>query len=456
MTQLRLMTPFTALQNCHADWFIGHAELLALTQQRLAELSQFKSPPNICLAETEPIAFLAGLIAACELGCPLFLCNPNWAVAEWQQVVELACPDLVWGKSPVPQSQHKSQAQPGWIMIPTGGSSGQIRFAVHTWQTLMAAVEGFQAYFQVEQIKSCCLLPLYHVSGVMQALRSLTTGGNLALLSIQQLTQFEPAQYFLSLVPTQLQRLMPAAEQLSRFRTVFLGGAPAWPELLTQARAQKIPLAPTYGMTETAAQVATLKPADFLQGQTGCGQVLPHAQIKISQLDAAETGALIVRSKSLMLGYFPVLERLNKLQTDDLGYFDQRNSLHIVGRSSQKIITGGENVFPTEVEAAIRATGLVGDVAVLGMPDQTWGEVVVAVCVNSSASPAVLKTALEPCLSAYKLPKRWLSIDQIPRNAQGKVNLAQLRQFASGQTHIPPQPPKPLADAEPERPLSWQ
>ncbi|MBW4466651.1 MAG: 2-succinylbenzoate--CoA ligase [Pegethrix bostrychoides GSE-TBD4-15B] len=449
------MTPFTYLKNCRADWLIGqasHAELLALTQQRLTELARFQSLPVICLAETEPTAFLAGWIAACELGCPLFLGNPSWAVSEWRQVCELACPDLVWGKSlELPSSRNSSAAQPGWIMIPTGGSSGQIRFAVHTWETLMAAVSGFQAYFQIEKINTCCVLPLYHVSGLMQALRSFSTGGKLALLSMSQLEQFEPEfepeEYFLSLVPTQLQRLLPIAKRLARFRAVFLGGAAAWPKLLAQARQAQIPLAPTYGMTETAAQIATLKPADFLQGKTGCGQLLPHADIQLVQPDTAGIGSLTIRSNSLMLGYFPALERLDEFQTDDLGYFDVQNSLHIKGRSSQKIITGGENVFPTEVEAAIRATGLVSDVAVLGMPDQTWGETVVAVCVAENLAPARLKTALEPYLSSYKLPKRWLWIDQIPRNAQGKVNLTQLKQFASGQTHIPPQPPTPSADA---------
>ena len=442
------MTPLRLLQNCRSDWLIGHAQLVALTQARLTELSQFKSPPVICLAEADPIAFLAGLIAACEQNCPLFLCNPNWAISEWQQVFELARPDLVWGKSPaVPQPLHPATAQPSWIMIPTGGSSGQIRFAVHTWQALMAAVEGFQAYFQVEQINSCCVLPLYHVSGLMQALRSLSTGGNLSVLSLQQLNRAEPA-CFLSLVPTQLQRLIPAAAWLSQFQAVFLGGAPTWPELLTQARQLSIPLAPTYGMTETAAQIATLKPADFLQGQTGCGQVLPHASIEITRSNSAGIGTLTIRSKSLMLGYFPDIESSGEFQTDDLGYFDRQGSLHIVGRNSQKIITGGENVFPTEVEAAIRATGLVADVAVVGMPDQTWGEAVVAICVmGAGRSPAMLKTALAPHLTAYKLPKRWVFVDQIPRSAQGKVNLTALRQFASGQTHIPPRPLKRSADA---------
>lgn len=119
-------------------------------------------------------------------------------------------------------------------MIPTGGSSGKIRFAIHTWETLTAAVRGFQEFFAVEQINSCCVLPLYHVSGLMQFLRSFTTGGKLIVVpfkTLESLTspfnfaeQFAPANSFLSLVPTQLQRLLqrPAAvDWLTQFRIIF-------------------------------------------------------------------------------------------------------------------------------------------------------------------------------------------------------------------------------------------
>jgi o-succinylbenzoate---CoA ligase len=332
----------------------------------------------------------------------------------------------------------------------------------------MATVAGFQTYFQVEQINSCSVLPLYHVGGLMQFLRSLVSGGRLAVLPFKQLTpqRLDPADFFLSLVPTQLQRLMPDhAAWLRQFRTVFLGGAPAWDALLCQARQQQIPLAPTYGMTETAAQIATLKPAEFLQGKSGCGQVLPHAILTIvpdsvlPQVSSASSpfGRIAIQAKSLMLGYFPdAAPHFDKLLTDDLGYFDAQGNLQIVGRSSRKIITGGENVFPTEVEAAIRATGLVADVYVVGMPDQIWGEAIVAFCValpksletlSGTASEtrlenqlenriSALKIAIAPRLSRYKQPKQWILVDQIPRNEQGKVSHTQLKQFlSSGHTH---------------------
>jgi o-succinylbenzoate---CoA ligase len=103
-----------------------------------------------------------------------------------------------------------------------------------------------------------------------------------------------------------------------------------------------------------------------------------------------------------------------------------------VGRASHKIITGGENVYPAEVEAALWETGWVVDVVVLGLPDREWGQVIGAayVPVNSTITPDRLRSALGDWLSRYKIPKRWLPLTQIPRNAQGKVDrLALVTQF---------------------------
>ena len=106
-------------------------------------------------------------MAACIAECPVFLGNPNWSSQEWQQVLTLIQPHQIWGSLPVPTEAYPPDttdaAQRGWIMIPTGGSSGGIKFAIHTWQTLSASVAGFQAFFHDRlSIYSCCALPLYH------------------------------------------------------------------------------------------------------------------------------------------------------------------------------------------------------------------------------------------------------------------------------------------------------
>ena len=147
-----------------------------------------------------------------------------------------------------------------------------------------------------------------------------------------------------------------------------------------------------------------------------------------------------IQADSLALGYYPQPETLNPQSTiphfpaDDLGFFDEQGYLHIMGRRSNKIITGGENVFPAEVEAVIQATALVTDVCVIGIPDADWGQVVTAIYVPHAptVSHQLLAAAIEDKLSNYKRPKHWISVAKLPRNAQGKVNYEQLKEMVNG------------------------
>ncbi len=455
------------------DWLIcdDNHQFSQRTEELYLELKQLSkrgNPPKIILAEREPVRFLAGFIAACAAHCPVFLCNPDWVKQEWQQVFDLVQPDVIWGMGheryeAMPNSQSP---MPNSIMIPTGGSSGQIKFAIHTWETLMASVQGFTEYFLLNQVNSFCVLPLYHVSGLMQFLRSFTTGGKLAILPFKEVESskiynIQPSEFFISLVPTQLQRLLQnpqLTEWLSKFETVLLGGAPAWNELLEKARYHKIRLAPTYGMTETASQIATLKPDDFLSGKVNSGKILPHARVTICNCDGEilktnQIGNIRIQSQSLFIGYYvsylaskdktepinstfpanPENQNLLKyLQVDDLGFLDQQGYLIIVGRSSDKIITGGENVHAIEIESAIRATEMVVDVYVIGVPDKSWGQAVTAIYIpkNSNTSTLEIKSLLKDKLSKFKIPKHWIPIPTLPRNPQGKINRQQLQQIA--------------------------
>ena len=440
------------------NWLIGGdsdeiGRIVDRTFQQLTQNQPHQTPQTIFIAEPEPIQFIASFIAACAAKSQIFLCNPNWVKSEWEQVFDLVKPDLILGQITVREGGIRSCSsefleidQLPLIMIPTGGSSGKIRFAMHTWETLTASVQGFQHYFEVEKINSFCVLPLYHVSGLMQFMRSFTTGGKLAIQPFKELEtgqkyDIKPEEFFISLVPTQLQRLLKnpdTANWLSRFHTVLLGGAPAWPELLATARKYQIKLAPSYGMTETASQIATLKPEDFLAGNNSSGQVLPHAKITIRSTKGEilcynQVGNITINAKSLALGYYPDrFDEREYLQLDDLGFFDENNYLNIVGRNSDKIITGGENVFPAEVEAAIKSTNLVADVSVIGLVDKHWGQVVTAIYVptNPAVTVTALQTAIADKLSKFKQPKNWILVEDLPRNSQGKVNRDQLQEIA--------------------------
>ncbi|MBE9005073.1 2-succinylbenzoate--CoA ligase [Fortiea sp. LEGE XX443] len=460
--------PLAYLQNLSQhDWLIGNNshQFPAIAEELYLELTEIlkkcDTPPKIILAEREPVKFLASFIAACAANCPVFLCNPDWGTQEWQQVFELVQPDIVLGVklsqqieyqifSPCPLlpapfpllTPHSPQ-----IMIPTGGSSGKIKFAIHTWETLMASVQGFREYFQLKKVNSFCVLPLYHVSGLMQFMRSFTTGGKLAILPFKsveysQIPTINPSDFFISLVPTQLQRLLKSSELtewLAQFQTVLLGGAPAWNELLAKARFHSIRLAPTYGMTETASQITTLKPDDFLKGKTNSGRILPHAQVTIRNqqgeiLNVNQIGNITIQAKSLTLGYYSnTWECQDYLQVDDLGFLDSQGYLHIIGRSSDKIITGGENIYPAEIESAIHETQMVADVCVIGVPDKHWGQVLTAIYIpqDGNTSNLEIQTLLKQKLSKFKVPKHWICLSNLPRNSQGKINRQALQQIAA-------------------------
>ncbi len=422
------------------DWLIGYdsQELLDLAEQRYQEICQYDAP-RVLICDRDPLKFLAGFIAACSVPSQVFLCNPDWNDSEWQQVLPLINPHLVWGQVAWRDTRRSEEARclrdiSTLIMIPTGGTSGKIRFAMHTWETLSASVEGFRQYFECDRVNALCVLPLYHVSGLMQFMRSLLSNGTLAIQSWKDLkSTLEFQDFFLSLVPTQLQQLIHSG-RLPQCKTILLGGAPAWESLLEEARSLKLPIAPTYGMTETASQIATLKPKDFLKGQTGCGQVLPHAVVSSSSFgveQSANLGQLEIQAKSLMLGYYPDFLETSIYRPDDIGFFDAQGMLHISGRNSSKIITGGENVFPAEIEAAILATQLVEDVCVIGLPDATWGQIVTALYVPKQVLVLEkLVSALEKRISKFKRPKQWIEIEKLPRNAQGKINYRELMELA--------------------------
>jgi len=469
---------------------------LSLAQNYYQELNPFIAQnltPKILINDRNPVRFLAKFLATTAAELPVFLGNPQWGIQEEQQAEKLVQPNFIWTDKLLPTTNAILELQPSRIMIPTGGSFGVVKFAMHTWQTLSASVTGLQSYFQISVINSFCILPVYHVSGLMQFMRSLLTGGKLVITTSKYLESginlaIDPQDFFISLVPTQLQKLLanPATSTwLSQFQAVFLGGAAPWQALLDQARKLQIPLALTYGMTETASQIATLKPQDFLAGNNTCGQVLPHAQIFIQvpllkgdlggshlvdtdNTKATNTGAIAIQSSSLALGYYPNLWEKNPnfeiFETDDLGYLDTQGYLSIIGRRSLMIVTGGEKVFPPEVEAVILATKLVQDICVLGLPDLYWGEIVAAfyVPINSAMNSQVnlelnlelnlksnldvatelnsqvnLKLNLEEIeeaiaahltnhLAKYKHPKIWLCVEKLPRNSQGKINYQHL------------------------------
>ena len=165
---------------------------------------------------------------------------------------------------------------------------------------------------------------------------------------------------------------------------------------------------------------------------------MPHAKVEIwddreTKLAANRIGTVRIQANSSHWGYYPTPKKFLKtaIATDDLGYFDEDGYLYLVGRKSQKIITGGENVFPVEVEAAIVETNLVADVGVVGIPDPIWGEAIAAAYVpkNPAIAEDEIKGKLAGKLSKFKQPKHWLALSELPRCDSGKLNYARIKQL---------------------------
>lgn len=330
-------------------------------------------------------------------------------------------------------------ANAGWLCIPTGGTSGGMRFARHDERTLGAAVRGFCTHYGVSRVNALDVLPSQHVSGLMARIRCAETGGEHVAWSWKQIEAGDwprlPTMregWFLSLVPTQLQRLLASADAIKRLRSfslVFIGGGPLWPELAEAAAAARVPVAICYGMTETAAMVVAQKSEDFSKGDRSSGLAMAHACVEIVDettgevLPHGETGLVRISGENVFRGYWPDTKSEPSLLTEDLGRFDGAGRLTILGRRDAVIITGGKKVHPSEVEEALRASGEFDDVAVVGVPDLEWGSVVVACFPPRTQNLDTVKIEMAlSVLSPYKRPKRFVSVSPWPRNAQGKLN----------------------------------
>ncbi len=398
-------------------------ELARLLGAAAEPLADSRAAPSV-ITEADPREFMTALAKAAAQGGEVFLCDPNWQETEKAQLAALM-------SDPDPRFQV-SGFQPGWLMIPTGGTSGTLKFARHDEQTIATAVHGFAQHFGLSQVNAMGVLPLHHVSGLMAWLRCALTGGEFRPLDWKAVERGEfpvpaskPAGWVISLVPTQLERLLnnpPAVAWLKSFRIIFLGGAPAWPALLDAAAAHRLPISLGYGMTETAAMITALRPEEFLAGARSNGTPLPHAKVRIGEADR-----IMLEGASLFRGYYPAWREPADFATQDRGRLDENGHLHVLGRIDAVIITGGEKVEPGELEAVLRDTGQFPDVIVLGLPDARWGQQVVAVYPGNAHPNFHQVISATNRLADYKRPKRFIPlVGPWPAKAQGKVNRAEL------------------------------
>lgn len=328
----------------------------------------------------------------------------------------------------------------------TSGTTGHSRLARLSWAALDASASGVVSATSLGP-GDCwhSPLPLSHVGGVGVVLRCLRSGATADLAEA-----FEPGALLalirsgrvthLSLVSRMLERLLAeACDDLgsSELRWVLVGGGATPLDLLQRARREGLPVVSTYGLTEAGSTVTLHRPDEVHTGDGDAGWPLPHQELKILEPDSSGLGEIALRGPALAACYGEGEDLLREgwLHTGDWGRIGDDGRLSVVDRRQDLIVSGGENVSPAELERRLLARPEVEEVCILGLPDPSWGQQVVAVlrlvAEDRGESESMLRDLQGWCsreLPAWERPRRWeLHEEPLPRTALGKLRRAALR-----------------------------
>jgi O-succinylbenzoic acid--CoA ligase len=336
----------------------------------------------------------------------------------------------------------------------TSGTTGQPKGAMLTvgnfWWSAVGSALNLGTHAD-DRWLAC--MPLFHVGGLSILLRA-------AIYGIPAIVHdgfdadavnhaiVEERVTIVSLVAVMLQRLLDARDDRpypDALRCVLLGGGPAPQPLLERCARLGVPVVQTYGLTETTSQVATLAPEDALRRLGAAGRPLYPNALRIVAADGTdartgEPGEIVVRGPVVMAGYAGRSEATARaivdgwLRTGDIGRLDADGFLHVLDRRDDLVVSGGENVYPAEVEAVLLAHPSVAEAAVIGVPDDTWGQRVVAVVRLHDARAAhagaaeLLRAHCRAHLAGYKTPREFrLVTEPLPRTASGKLRRGEVR-----------------------------
>lgn len=285
-----------------------------------------------------------------------------------------------------------------------------------------------------------CAVPMYHMSGLSILLRSVIYGITTIVHS-----HFDPKAVnesihkdgvtIVSVVSAMLKRMLDelgSAHYPETFRCMLLGGGPAPYPLLSTCQEKQIPVYQTFGMTETASQIVTLSPEYMLSKQGSAGKALFPSELRImedgKEVEAFQHGEIIVKGPTVTSGYYNRETEGDSFingwfHTGDQGYLDDEGFLFVLDRRKDLIISGGENIYPAEIEAALLDHENILDAGVTSIREEEWGEVPVAYVVRKAehVSEQELLTFLSERLARYKLPKRITFLEELPRNGANKL-----------------------------------
>lgn len=391
------------------------------------------------------------LLAVLEDRVSFVLVHPRWTSAERDRAITMAgaCVCVESGGAlaaapPAAAGVGNPGVGPGAAIVFTSGTTGHPRGAVLSRAALRASARAHTRAMGWRAGDRWLLsLPTAHVGGLMvvirclQARRAVVVGGRGASGNFdadETLRVVERDRVtLLSVVPTMLARLLQTTRRPPpSLRAVLVGGAGAPAALMERARERGWPVFATYGLTEACSQVATER-----SGETpgGVGAPLPGVEVRVAAPDGS-AGTIQVRGDALFDGYLGAepgapLERPFEadgwFDTGDMGAIDEDGRLRVVGRCSDRIVTGGENVDPAEVEAAVVEWPGAAEACVVGLEDEEWGERVGAVLVPAAGFEALggldgLGRHLGGRLAGFKRPRCWSVVDRLPVAASGKVD----------------------------------
>jgi O-succinylbenzoic acid--CoA ligase len=416
----------------------------------------------IAIRAHNSLAILLAFYAAIDSGSPMIVLHPRLTDAEclaqlaqfgltqWLGDHELALlaaqtdqPRL----SSEPPSYTTVDAESALAYLFTSGTSGTPKAATLSRRAFCAsACASEQNLGWTKSDRWLLCLPVCHVGGLSIVTRCLLGQKPVRLLHSFDETRVlaaieRDACTMLSVVPTMLRRLLRADQHnvLSRLRVLLVGGAATPEALVDECAARAIALRTTYGMTEAASQITTQRARKPSTVEYGYGPVLEGAQLRVLNADGGacapnEVGNIVVRGPMLFSGYYGQSGHLAQdwFVTGDLGCLDSYENLQVFSRTTELIITGGENVYPLEVERALERLSGVRAAMVFAQPDPEWGHrVCCALVVTHDFSRDVFARECRVAMAAHKRPRALVLTEALPVNAAGKLDRAlAARQFA--------------------------
>lgn len=328
-------------------------------------------------------------------------------------------------------------------MMYTSGTTGAPKGVMLTYGNHFSSAVGSALNLGLrESDRWLLVVPMFHISGLSILMRSVIYGMTVVIhkkfdpLAVNQAIM-EQEISIVSVVSNMLNRMIAAlgdATYPAALRCMLLGGGPAPLPLLETCVAKHIPVFQTYGMTETASQIVTLQPEYMLSKLGSAGKPLFLAELRImnegKQAKPFESGEIVVSGPNITTGYWKQAEATAStfidgwLYTGDIGYVDAEGFLYVQDRRKDMFVSGGENVYPAEIEAVISGMPNIAEVGVIGVPDDRWGATPAAfICLqpNAKYTAADIIQYCADKLAKYKQPTYVYFVDALPRNASNKL-----------------------------------